>query len=94
MASAVRTEAACLTASFAPPRSTMIERAARDFRTAWQRREQTGLIVNVAFPPLDGWEANVARKAAYDFSLFHRTPNWRDLYRAEVAAINAAEVGL
>lgn len=66
-----------------------IERAARDFRAAY--RFSPGLV-RVSFPPMTAAEAERARGAAYHWSFHAHITNAREAYRAEVEAINCAEV--
>lgn len=66
-----------------------IQRAAMDFRTAYRFSPD---LVRVTFPPMSAIEADRARRAAYDWSFNCGLPDFKAAYRAEVAAINAAEV--
>lgn len=66
-----------------------IERAANEFRRAYQFSPD---LVRVSFPPMNAAEAERARGAAYHWSFHAHITNAKDAYRAEVAAINAAEV--
>ncbi|MFN3424865.1 MAG: hypothetical protein ACK40C_09200 [Novosphingobium meiothermophilum] len=67
-----------------------IERAACDFRRAYRFSRE---LVRVSFPPMTATEAERARRAAYHWS-YHAFCGQAgvEAYRAEVAAINAAEV--
>jgi len=66
-----------------------IERAAMDFRTAYRFSPS---LVRTTFPPMSAIEADRARRAAYDWSFNSGLADFKAAYRAEVAAINAAEV--
>ena len=66
-----------------------IERAAMYFRTAYKFSPD---LVRVSFPPMTEAEATRARNAAYHWSFHAHLPNAKDAYRAEIAAINAAEI--
>lgn len=66
-----------------------IERAANDFRRAYQFSPD---MVRVSFPPMTATEAERARGAAYHWSFHAHITNAQEAYRAEIAAINAAEV--
>lgn len=74
----------------AAQRWRMIERAALDFRRAYQFSPD---LVRVAFPPMSAVEAQRAREAAYSWSC-HAFAGKASIaaYRAEVDAINSAEV--
>jgi len=87
MSALAHTIAACDASVQAIPRSTMIERAASDFRTAWIRRERSGLSVAIAFPPLEAWEARIAIRAAWTFAHMENAGHSMALYEAEKAAI-------
>lgn len=69
-------------------RRQTIERAAEEYRRMWKF---SGGLICTTFPPLTELEAHQARRNAWDYSQVAGTLKFRELYRAEVAAINAAE---
>lgn len=71
-------------------RMAQIQRAARDFRAAFNRSPD---LARVSFPPMTAGEAERARGEAYHWSFHAHITNAKDAYRAEVDAINRAEVG-
>lgn len=71
-------------------RMSQIQRAARDFRAAYMFSPS---LARVSFPPMTAAEAERARGDAYSWSFHAHITNAKDAYRAEITAINRAEVG-